>query len=307
MQCDEVIWQIINQQFCSFKAKVAKERTFCQNPYNVSGLCLRSACPLANSRYATIKEEQGDCYLYTKTIERAHTPKKLWEKQKLPSDYTEALAIVSKELEHFPKYLQHRNKQRLTKIHQMLIRMRKLRLEVRPKIVTTNAKVDKREKGKERKALAAAQLDRAIENELLERLKQVSDTEIYNYPEKEYTKALGRAQDAGIKSGEVDEEEEEEEDYEDEEAVFEDEDEDGEPGEYDIEYIEDLDESEDEDEIEEAASIINTANILSKKRKESSSKSDKGKKPKKGARIEIEYEEEDEGASRAREFAHEMF
>lgn len=185
--------------------------------------------------------------------------------------------------------------------------MRKLRLEVRPKIVTTNAKVDKREKGKERKALAAAQLDRAIENELLERLKQVSDTEIYNYPEKEYNKALGRAQDAGIKSGEVEEEEEEEEDYEDAEAVFEDDDEDGEPGEYDIEYIEDLDESEDEDDIEEAASIINTAKMLSKKRKESSSTSDKGKKPKKGARIEIEYEEEDEGASRAREFAHEMF
>jgi len=36
---------------------------------------------------------------------------------------------VSKELEFFPKYLQHRNKQRLTKIHQYLIRMRKLKLK----------------------------------------------------------------------------------------------------------------------------------------------------------------------------------
>ena len=131
MQNDDVIWQIINHQFCSFKSKIARERTFCQNPYNVSGLCIRSACPLANSQYATIREEGGNCYLYIKTIERAHTPKNLWEKIKLPSNYTKALELVSGQLEHFPKYLVHRNKQRLTKIHQMLIRMRKLSLKAR--------------------------------------------------------------------------------------------------------------------------------------------------------------------------------
>ena len=193
MQHDEVIWQIINHEFCSFKSKVAKERTFCQNPYNVTGLCIRSACPLANSRYATIREEEGICYLYTKTIERAHTPKNLWEKIRLPSNYMQALDIVSQQLEHFPKYLVHRNKQRLTKIHQMIIRMRKLKLKMRPKITTIHTNNEKVEKGKERKALKAAQLDRAIEKELLERLKQVSDGEIYNYPEANYNKILSRA------------------------------------------------------------------------------------------------------------------
>lgn len=53
--------------------------------------------------------------------------------------------------------------------------------------------MDRREIGKERKALKAAQLDVAIENELLERLKQVSENEIYNYPEKEYSSALTKA------------------------------------------------------------------------------------------------------------------
>ena len=129
MQHDEVIWQIINHEFCSFKSKVARERTFCQNQYNVTGLCIRSACPLANSKYATIREHDGVCYLYMKTIERSHTPKHLWEKIRLPSDYMQALEIVSKHLEYFSKYLIHRNKQRLTKIHQMLIRMRKLKLK----------------------------------------------------------------------------------------------------------------------------------------------------------------------------------
>ena len=107
MQHDEVIWQVINQGFCSFKVKyglcrlpsfarstlpihfngrVVQFRTpqgvqnFCKNKQNVTGLCSRQACPLANSRYATIQEEEGKCYLWIKTIERAHSPKNMWEK-----------------------------------------------------------------------------------------------------------------------------------------------------------------------------------------------------------------------------------
>jgi len=52
---DELIWSIVNHQFCSFKAKLSEERTFCRNHDNVTGQCDRRSCPLANSRFVVLQ------------------------------------------------------------------------------------------------------------------------------------------------------------------------------------------------------------------------------------------------------------
>ncbi|CCD23015.1 ribosome biosynthesis protein MAK16 NDAI_0A08620 [Naumovozyma dairenensis CBS 421] len=295
---DEVVWQVINQSFCSHRIKAPSGQTFCRDPYNVTGLCTRQSCPLANSKYATVRSDKGRIYLYMKTPERAHTPAKLWERIKLSKNYSKALKQIDEHLLHWNNFFIHKCKQRFTKLTQVAITERRLALrEDERHYVGIAPKVKRREQNRERKALASAKIEKAIEKELLDRLKSGAyGDKPLNVDEKIWKKVMGKLDDEQ-------EELEEEEDWDEEEEEESDEGEveyvaDDAEGEYvDVDDLEKWladsdreDASSDEESSDEDSESNDDEEEATDSKKRKKSKAPKSKRPK----VEIEFEEEHE-------------
>jgi protein MAK16 len=238
-------------------------------------------------------------------------PSKLWERIKLSQNYAKALQQVDERLIYWPNFLIHKCKQRLTRLTQVGIRMRRLAKEderLGEKIVPKLApKVRRREETRERKAEAAAKVERAIERELVERLRSGAyGDQPLNVSEaiwKKVLKGLERGgegtRDEDLDEGIEEEEMEGEEEFEDEEGVG------------DVEYVSDLgEEEEDLGDLEDWLGSEEEAATDEDQEDDSESSSDdeaaktgasakrkkgpvsKAKPKKKMARMEIEYEEE---------------
>lgn len=303
MQQDDVIWQIINNQFCAFKVKTATS-TFCRNEYNVTGLCNRQSCPLANSQYATVRESNGRLYLLKKVVERAHLPSKMWEKIQLSQNVAEAKEQIAKNLEFWSNFTIGKCQMRVDRMTEVQKRMRRLENSPNePILLPKKSKKVKRDRNRENRALEVSRLEMVIEKELVDRLQQGVYGEIYNFHPRAFETMI---KEKGGQGQELEEESEEEyqrlldemdddafvEALSDNEEEFEEEEE-----ELENDQIEGLEEelnSEDEEMMKDLEDLIQT-NKKSTTSKSSISSGSLGGAPRKRDRrhVEIEYETED--------------
>ncbi|KAF7699466.1 Protein mak16 [Cucumispora dikerogammari] len=193
---DEQIWSTIgNNKHCSFKIKLpicatvtnpAKPQNtlitaletpiishLCKNPYNVNGLCNKSSCPLANSKYATVRENSGLLYLYIKEPERILNPKLLYEEILLENDYNEGLEQIEKNLMYWPGDVVEKCKMKYTKLFKYLVRKSEAQdMNIIPnKMQRVNKRRRKIEKVAAKQALNIVSIQKPIELQLIERLK----------------------------------------------------------------------------------------------------------------------------------------
>ncbi|KAI5170012.1 protein MAK16 [Pancytospora epiphaga] len=167
---DRKIWDSIgNKKSCSFKVDSPLD-TLCRNKYNVTGICSEFSCPLANSKYATVRAIDEKLYLFVKEPERCHTPSKMYEKILLSTDYATALKEIEEHLEHWDKELVHKCKQRMTKLTEYLERVADVQKNGQKELMVRKTKMNRREKVRALRALNTVNFEKEIGAELMMRL-----------------------------------------------------------------------------------------------------------------------------------------
>ncbi len=104
--------------------------------------------------------------------------------------YNKSIEQIDTELKYFPKFLIHKCKQRFTRIRQVLIKKKKMKLEGDEEYKIVSRKAEKREKSRLIKAEKSAVIENHIAQELLKNLKNGKYEGIYNFDKNAFRKIL---------------------------------------------------------------------------------------------------------------------
>lgn len=127
-----------------------------------------------------MREKKGKLFLYIKTAERGFTPSLMWKEVPLDDNYGRALEQIDENLEFWNKFVVHKCKQRLTKLREMVRRMRRQRIRGVHEVTAVHRGTEQRDDVRMAKAEKRLMIDTEIEKELVDRLKLGTYGELYD-------------------------------------------------------------------------------------------------------------------------------
>mmetsp|Transcript_11548 Transcript_11548/g.22178 ORF Transcript_11548/g.22178 Transcript_11548/m.22178 type:complete len:206 (-) Transcript_11548:539-1156(-) len=115
-------WEIIKESYCVFRYKKNNDK-FCYSKINTSFLCKKFLCPLINENYAALVEDNGNIYLWIKSLSKNNANNYLWNKYKLSANFLVAKEQIEIILYKWPSYFFYFLKIRLRILFHYLIKI----------------------------------------------------------------------------------------------------------------------------------------------------------------------------------------
>ena len=103
----------------------------------------------------------------------------MWKEIPLDENYAKALEQIDENLEFWNKFIVHKCKQRLTKLREMIRRMRRQRIRGMHEIMAIHCGTEQRDDVRMAKAEKRLMIDTEIEKELVDRLKLGTYGQLY--------------------------------------------------------------------------------------------------------------------------------
>ena len=186
MTTDDNLWSIIgDEKNCRFKFKT-KNKNFCTNKLNPSGVCEKTSCPLVNSKHASVFKKGKRLFLATKELEGKHrlvrNLNQDFVKWEIPLDNEQtALKFIKEKLEDFDTLAATACVNKFKLLKNYLFRKQNKQKETKVFYLSIKKKQEKKLKKYENKALRNAFLEKNTKRALLERLEQGLYENVYTF------------------------------------------------------------------------------------------------------------------------------
>ncbi|MEN2497875.1 MAG: ribosome biosynthesis protein [Marteilia pararefringens] len=200
---DDFVFLTLSKSFCSYQNKT-KNLVSCRNKNNLTGICARAACPLANTEYATVvMNDDNTICLKVKIPELRHQPSREWKVIELDIDNkSKALQQIKEATAKHTQWVTDKCKKKYLTFIEIAKNMQNTNQQ-KETLIPLKRKVENQEKRRAEKAFLKSRLHKSIEKQLEERLKTGYYDDLYDIKSKA-TDSIAEKDSEAIDEAELD-------------------------------------------------------------------------------------------------------